>query len=362
MSSPQFYKLKIKEVRNETPSCVSIALDIPESLKEEFQYEAGQYITFKKTIQGEELRRSYSLCSSPLENDFRVAVKQVEHGLFSTFANKELKKGDEIEVMTPMGNFTTQLEGQANKSYMAFAAGSGITPILSLIKTVLLTEKDSDFTLVYGNQTIRTIIFREEIEALKNKFMNRLKVVHVLSREKMETELNNGRIDVEKCEQLSAKAIDFNRVDEFFLCGPEEMILSVKDYLVQKKNIDAKKVHFELFTSSSAKKAKEKYKIEHQADAEKMCQVTVKVDDRSFDLKLAYGGDSVLDAALKHGADLPFACKGGVCCTCKAKVIEGTVDMEVNYALEPEEVEAGFILTCQAHPTSERLVVDFDAR
>jgi ring-1,2-phenylacetyl-CoA epoxidase subunit PaaE len=191
--------------------------------------------------------------------------------------------------------------------------------------------------------------------------MQRLQVVHVLSRERMETEVNYGRINAVKCEQLLQKAIDYKHMHQFFLCGPEEMIMSVKDYLVQ-HGVDEHIIRFELFTSSSAKKAKKEYKEVHVADAAKMCSVTVKVDERSFDLQLAYGGDSLLDAALKHGADLPFACKGGVCCTCKAKIIEGTVEMEVNYALEPEEVAAGYVLTCQAHPTSERVVIDFDAR
>jgi ring-1,2-phenylacetyl-CoA epoxidase subunit PaaE len=363
MATPHFHTLRILDVRQETPTCVSISFDIPEQLANEFKYQSGQYVTLKKMIDGEEIRRSYSICSSPNEDDFRIAVKEVEGGIFSSFANHSLKVGDTIDVMNPIGNFTVPLQESQQKNYMAFAAGSGITPILSIMKSVLAIEPLSNFILIYGNQQIQSIMFREEIEGLKNTYMNRLQVIHVLSRERLETDLNNGRIDANKCKQLVSKVVNYNLINHFFLCGPEEMILSVRDYLVEQNVVEAK-IKFELFTSSTtaATKAKQIYKETHTKDAEKMCSVTVKVDDRSFDLKLAYGGDSLLDAALKHGADLPFACKGGVCCTCKAKIIEGSVDMEVNYALEAEEVAAGYILTCQAHPTSERVVVDFDAR
>lgn len=361
MSIPHFHTLKIKDITKEMPDCVSVALDITPELKSSFQYQAGQYITFKKVIQDEEVRRSYSLCSSPLEDDFRVAIKQIKGGLFSTFANQDLKIGDEVEVMTPMGNFTSEVNATAKRNYLAFAAGSGITPMLSLIKTILWSEPQSTFTLIYGNQSIQTILFKEELEALKNRYMERFQIVHILSRERMETELNYGRINAEKCEQLSTHLIDFQQMDQFFICGPEEMILGVKDYLIQ-KGVDEHRIRFELFTNSSSIKTRKAYQEAHQEESEKMCHVTIKVDDRSFDLQLAYGGDSILDAALKSGADLPFACKGGVCCTCRAKVVEGTVDMEVNYALEKDEVARGYVLTCQSHPTSDRVVIDFDVR
>lgn len=361
MSSPQFHALRVKEIRKETADSVSIAFEIPEELKNAFTYQAGQYITIKKNIEGEDLRRSYSLCSSPVETDFRVAIKQVEGGKFSTFANSVLSKGDELDVMTPMGNFVSNLDQQQAKHTMAFAAGSGITPILSLLKSTLSTNATSTFTLVYGNQQVQSIMFREEIEALKNKYLGRLHLLHILSRERLECELNFGRIGAEKCAQIFEQLVDLNEMDEFFLCGPEEMILSVKEFLLH-KGVAESKVRFELFNSSSATEKKKAYQESHQADKGKMSTVTIKVDDRSMDIQLAYDGDSILDAALKQGADLPFACKGGVCCTCRAKVIEGSVNMEVNYALEKEEVDNGFILTCQAHPTSDRVVVDFDAR
>ena len=361
MASPSFHTLTVSDIRKETDNCVSVAFHIPEDIKATFQYLPGQYITIKKEIGGEELRRSYSLCSSPLESDFRIAIKKIKDGRFSTYANKELKVGDQLEVMNPMGNFTTTIEASQSKHYMSFAAGSGITPMLSLIKTILSTEPNSSFTLAYGNQRLYSIIFREEIEALKNKYMGRFQVFHILSRERMENEINFGRINADKCEQLFAKLIDINSIDEYFLCGPEEMIMGVKSYLEDKK-VAPTCIHFELFTSENSNKAKEAYAEAHKEVAGRMSMVTIKVDDRSMEIPLAFGGETILDAALKNGADLPYACKGGVCCTCKAKVIEGTVDMEVNYALDADEVENGFVLTCQAHPTSDRVVIDFDAR
>jgi ring-1,2-phenylacetyl-CoA epoxidase subunit PaaE len=362
MSTPKFYTLSVSDIRKETGNCVSVALDIPEALKNDFKYEAGQYITFKKVIDGEELRRSYSLCSSPDDQEFRVAIKKVLGGKFSGYANHDLKVGDELEVMTPMGHFTTDIKPDECKHYMAFAAGSGITPMLSLIKTILKRSPQSTFTLVYGNQNFYSIIFREEIEALKNRYLNRLQVFHVLSRERMETDLNNGRINAQKCDQLFAKLIDLKQMDQFFMCGPEEMILSVRDYLLD-KGVEKEKIKFELFhTAGAAKKQNNELGQGEEASNVKMSMVTIKADDRSVEIPLAYNGMSILDAALKAGADLPFACKGGVCCTCRAKVIEGRVNMEVNYALETDEVEAGFVLTCQAHPLSEKVVIDFDAR
>lgn len=361
MAHPTFHSLTVSDLRKETATCVSVAFAIPDHLKAAFHYEAGQYITIRKEIAGEELRRSYSLCSSPLESDFRVAVKQVHDGRFSTYANKELKVGDVLEVMTPTGHFTTALNPAQTKHYMAFAAGSGITPMMSLIKTILATEPHSSFTLVYGNQQFYSIIFREEIEALKNRYIGRFQVLHVLSRERMEADLNYGRINAEKCEQLFKRLIHLQDMDQFFLCGPEDMIMGVKAFLEQ-QGVESNKIRFELFSTEGSSKAREAYQEAHKEDASKVSMVTIKVDDRSMEIPLAFGGETILDAALKHGADLPYACKGGVCCTCKAKVIEGTVEMEVNYALEADEVANGFVLTCQAHPTSERVVIDFDAR
>ncbi|MDB5191714.1 MAG: paaK [Segetibacter sp.] len=357
--SVHFHPLKVKEIRKETVDCVSISFDVPEDLKDHFVYKQGQYLTIRAKINGEEVRRSYSVCSSPLDDELRIAVKAVDNGSFSKYANEHLQKGETIEAMPPLGKFYTELHAEHKKRYVAFAAGSGITPILSIIKTTLLTEPNSEFTLIYGNRSRQTIIFKEELEALKNRFINRFSVIHILSREKMDAPINFGRIDATKCETLFSKAIDVSSVDEFFLCGPEEMVFAVKESL-ENKGIDKKKVHFELFTSAASLKRATVHRT--ATSNEVKSRITIKLDGAAFDFDLAFEGESVLDAALKQGADLPFACKGGVCCTCRAKLVEGEVDMDLNYGLEPEEIEQGFILTCQSHPRTEKVVIDFDVK
>ncbi|RYD55290.1 MAG: phenylacetate-CoA oxygenase/reductase subunit PaaK [Sphingobacteriales bacterium] len=362
MSVPRFYQLKVKEVRPETTDCVSVALDVPQELMDTFRFAPGQYLTFRTNLDDVELRRSYSICASPKDMELRVAIKKVEMGKFSTFANEKLKAGDVIEVMPPMGNFTPKKKEVAGKHYLAFAAGSGITPIMSIMKTALEEDPNSHFTLVYGNRNRNTIIFRETIEGLKNKHMQRLRVYHVLSRELMDVQLFNGRIDANKCGEFCDTLIDVTSIDEAFICGPEDMILSVRDKLVE-LGMESNHVHIELFVSPDQPKAThEKWVKENAADAGNMSKVSITLDGATFELDLAYGGDSILDAALKHGADLPYACKGGVCCTCRAKVTQGSVDMEVNYALEPDEVAKGFVLTCQSHPKTPTVHIDFDAR
>ncbi|MDQ6757371.1 MAG: phenylacetate-CoA oxygenase/reductase subunit PaaK [Bacteroidota bacterium] len=354
-----FHPLKVKDIKRETPDCVSISFYIPNELQKEFQFKQGQSLTLKKVLEGEEVRRSYSICTSPLDNELRVAVKKVQGGLFSTFANTELKPGDTLDVMPPSGNFYTELNPSNQKKYVAFAAGSGITPIISIIKTTLLTEPNSSFTLVFGNKNHSSIIFKEELEALKDRFIERFRLYHILSRERMEAEINYGRINADKCLQLT-KLINLNAIDEFFICGPEEMIFCVRDFL-QDKGIDKRKIHFELFTTPLRKASS--YKLQAASERNKATSnITVKLDGRSFDFNLDYDSNNILDAALAQGADLPFACKGGVCTTCKAKLIEGKIEMEVNYGLEPDEVEAGFILSCQSHPRSEKVMVDFDVK
>lgn len=362
MSVLKFYELKVKDVRPETADCVSVALEVPQELAETFSFAPGQYLTFRTKMNDEEVRRSYSICVSPAEGDLRVAVKKVTQGKFSTFANDTLKKGDMIEVMPPMGKFSPKQTEKTQKNYLAFAAGSGITPIMSIMSSVLEAEPESTFTLIYGNKNRNTIIFREAIEALKNRYMQRLRLYHILSREHMEVPLFNGRINAEKCAEFCNTLIDINTIDEAFICGPEDMILSVRDQLVN-LGMPSASVHLELFTSpDQAKATHEKWVAEHADDNGPMSKVSIILDGTTFDLDLAYNGDSILDAALKHGADLPYACKGGVCCTCRARVAEGAVDMEVNYSLEPDEIAKGFVLTCQAHPKTERVVIDFDAR
>lgn len=358
--SLHFHPLQVAGIRKETSDCVSIAFSIPEELTDTFRYKQGQYVTLRTSINGEDIRRSYSICSSPLDNELRVAVKKVEHGVFSTYANEKLKKGDTLDVMPPLGKFFTELNPSQEKKYAGFAAGSGITPLLSIIKTTLRTETKSSFTLVYGNRNRHSIIFKEELEALKNLYMDRFCVIHILSREKTDAPINFGRIDKNKCLTLCEKTIDVKNTDAFFLCGPEEMIFSVKETLVE-KGVDPKKIHFELFTTPGSKQTATV--SSHTASGNEVkSKVTIKLDGIAFDFDLGFESESILDAALKNGADLPYACKGGVCCTCRAKLLEGEVDMDVNYGLEPDEIEQGFILTCQAHPRTEKVVVDFDTK
>ena len=355
-----FHKLKVKEVRTETSDCVSIAFTVPEDLQSEFLFEQGQNITIKKEIDGEEIRRSYSICSAPFENELRVAVKKVDGGKFSTYANSLLKVGDTLDVLPPTGKFNTKLITHNSKQYLAFAAGSGITPVISIIKTTLQTEPASQFTLVFGNRGRHSIIFFEELEALKNRHLNRFNFINILSREKTDAPINFGRIDTNKLTELN-KLIDYKNTNEFFICGPEEMIFCVKNFLEQ-INIDKKKIHFELFTTPGQKQPSVVNRQSSVEDKGPKSKITVKLDGRSFDFDLGFDSENILDAALKQGADLPFACKGGVCCTCKAKLLEGEVEMDVNWGLEQEEVEQGYILTCQSHPVTEKVVVDFDIK
>jgi ring-1,2-phenylacetyl-CoA epoxidase subunit PaaE len=352
-----FHTVTVKDIRRETEDCVSVSFNIPENLKSEFQFKAGQYLTLRKYLNGEEIRRSYSLCSSPLENEWRVAVKNVTNGKFSAYALNEMKIGDEIELMPPMGAFHTEISSSNKKKYVGIAAGSGITPVLSIIKTVLKTEPQSSFTLVYGNKNRNSIIFREEVEALKNQYIDRFRVMHVLSREVTDAAINSGRIDSMKCDELFTKFINLN-ADEFFICGPEDMIFCVKDFLLS-KGISKKHVHFELFTAPNQKAAVQEVKHE---DSGPKSKVTIILDGRSFDFDLTHEGENILDAAIRLGADLPYSCKSGVCSTCRAKLLEGEVDMEVNYALEDDEVKQGFILTCQSHPKTAKVVIDYDAK
>ena len=358
--SIHFHAIRIKEIKRETADCVSVEFDIPETKKEAFKFKQGQSLTMRATINGEEVRRTYSLCSSPLDHSWKVAIKKVEGGLFSFFANENLKAGDSLEVMEPVGKFYTELHPSNKKNYLAFAAGSGITPVLSIIKTTLRTEPNSHFTLVYGNRKRSSIIFFEELEGLKNQFLSRFSLLHILSREKTEAPVSFGRIDPAKLTDLS-RLIDFATMDEIFICGPEKMIFCIKDFL-QKKQINEKKIHFELFTSSTSKRINPR-SVHPITETGPQSRITVKVDGREFDFNLPFHEDtSILDAALKQGADLPFACKGGMCCTCKARLLEGEVEMDVHWGLEHEEIEKGFILSCQSHPKTEKVVVDFDIK
>ena len=355
----QFHKLKVASVIKETDSCISVSFDIPEETKEAFAFTEGQNLTLKKDLDGEELRRSYSICTAPHEGQLKVAIKKVPGGKFSTWAYDNLKSGDSLQVMPASGNFTLKNKKETGGNYLAIAAGSGITPVISIIKQTLHTQPASEFTLIYGNQSHASIIFFEELEALKNKFMGRFRLINILSRERTDIDLHNGRIDEEKLTALS-KIIDFAEFDDIFICGPEAMIFSAESFLLNKE-VAKNKIHFELFTTPGQKAILKTQPEEVEDDGNKS-EISIKLDGRSFSFNLGAAEENILNAALKQGADLPFACKAGVCCTCKAKLISGKVTMDVNYALEEEEVEQGYILTCQSHPASEKVVIDFDVK
>jgi ring-1,2-phenylacetyl-CoA epoxidase subunit PaaE len=356
-----FHPLKIKNIQKETADCVSVCFEIPTELSELFTYKEGQNITIKTIIEGKELRRSYSLCTAPHEKQLKVAIKKLASGLFSKFANESLKQGDMLEVLPPVGKFNSKLQTSQAGQYLAIAAGSGITPVISIIKHTLKTQSDSECTLVYGNKSRASIIFFEELEGLKNKYMHRFNFINILSQEKTDASINHGRIDKDKLTELQ-QLLSFESFDSIYLCGPEEMIFTASTFF-ENKGIDKHKIHFELFTSpGQINKKTESSNVVKDIDSGPKSNITVKLDGRSFDFTLSHTGQSILDAALQQGADLPFACKGGVCCTCRAKLVSGEVSMDVNYALEPEEVEQGFILTCQSHPRTEKVVVDFDIR
>lgn len=347
----------MRDLRRETADTVSISFELPDNEREAFRFKQGQHLTLKTLIHGEEVRRSYSICTGTQENDLRVAVKKVDGGVFSTWANEHLKVGDTLEVMAPQGHFYTELSPENEKLYVAFAAGSGITPVMSILRTTLEQEPQSRFILFYGNRSFDTIIFREQLEELKNLHPDRLSVHHVLTRESLGSDLFKGRIDGSKCRRFGQFFFQPAEVDAFFLCGPEEMVFEVKDTLLE-LGANPKQVHFELFTTTGGPKKTAAAKAAYEAFE---ASITVIQDGAQFDFNLPSDGSTLLDAAMRAGADLPFSCKGGVCSTCKARILEGKVDMDVNYGLEPDEVEAGYVLTCQAHPTTKRVVVSFDA-
>lgn len=351
----EFYTLTVLNVQRETTDCVSVSFDVPTHLKEIFRFNAGQYLTLRTTIAGEDVRRSYSICSAPHESELRVAIKQVEDGVFSTFANHLLKAGDILEVMAPQGRFSPALQTTEKQIYVAFAAGSGITPIISILKATLHEESLSQFILFYGNRGFDQVIFREELEELKSLFPARLAIHHVFSRESMGNDLFQGHINAEKCTAFAQHFFQPATVDTFFLCGPEEMVFAVKETL-EASGVEATRIKFELFTTSAVKKATRPRSNSPSLEA----NVTVIQDGVALDFRLPSDGSALLDAAMRAGADLPFSCKGGVCSTCKAKVLEGEVEMDLNYGLEPDEVAAGYVLTCQSHPKTPKVVISFD--
>ena len=355
----RFHTLKVKDIRRETADAVSIAFDIPLAIQHEYQFKQGQYITVKLTVNGEELRRSYSICTSPYsEKELRVAVKEVQDGRASTLMNRTWKVGDAVEVMTPMGNFSSILSGNNKKHYVLFAGGSGITPMMSILKSVLYIEKQSNVTLVYANRDEDSVIFKTEIEKIVSENVDRVKVLNVYDNPKTQvSDLQKGLLSVDRVKAIVENYGGVN-ADEYFICGPGPMMENIKQGLEDLK-IAKEKVHIEYFSAVADAVAKAEGNAVTGADVNS--EVTVIQYGIETTMKLNTAGLTILDAAIDAGVDAPFSCKGAVCCTCRAKVIEGKAKMDANFALTDAEVEDGFILTCQAHPLTEKLIVDFDA-
>lgn len=351
----KFHTLRIIEVVKETDQCVSVAFDVPAELQETFSYVPGQYLTLQAEIGGENVRRSYSICSHR-DEPLRVAIKEVPGGVFSTWANEHLAAGQDIDSMPPQGNFTHEPVEENVHHYVAFAAGSGITPVMSIMSQVLSDEPKSTFTLFYGNYSAQHIIFKEKIESMKNKYMTRLQVHHLFSDEITDSPLLSERIEPRNLASYFKYFVPYDTVHKVFLCGPYQMIIGLRDALPD-VGVSPDRVKFELFfnpeTAGASEGAQEKVIADHETT------ITITLDGVTSELVSRYD-QSILDIAVDAGLDLPFACKGGVCATCKAKRISGDIDMKTNFALEDEEVEQGYILTCQSHVQSEVAEITFD--
>ncbi|MDP2549296.1 MULTISPECIES: 1,2-phenylacetyl-CoA epoxidase subunit PaaE [unclassified Oceanobacter] len=354
----QFHSLTVSDLRRETRDSVSLAFAVPAELADTYRFTQGQYLTLRTEIEGEDVRRSYSICTGVNDGELRVAVKKVPGGLFSTFANEQLQSGAQLQVMPPMGSFYTELNPERAGHYLLVAAGSGITPILSIVKSTLEVEPHSTVTVIYGNRSSSSAMFREALENLKNTWMGRLNLIYVFSREQQDIDLYNGHIDADKCRTLFSRWIDTRTLDAAFICGPEAMTETVRDTL-KECGLAADKIHFELFASVGNERKREQ-RADAAASGTGISEITVIRDGHSKIFDLAQNTTNLLEAGNEHGAELPFSCKAGVCSTCKCKVIEGEVDMDVSVGLEEYEVKAGYVLSCQSYPLSRRVVLDFD--
>ncbi|WP_461538437.1 1,2-phenylacetyl-CoA epoxidase subunit PaaE [Spongorhabdus nitratireducens] len=364
MTDTNFYPLTVADVQPETDTAICVTFKVPEDLQDKFQFVQGQFLTLRAMIDGEDVRRSYSICSE-VGGALRVAIKRVKGGVFSNYANDKFEKGIQVDVMPPQGSFNTELNADNSKSYMCLAVGSGITPMLSIIKTVLETESKSDVTLIYGNKGTQAMMFKEELSFLKNQYLTRFKWINIMSKEDQGSDLLNGRIDNKKGYLLQKqKLIDIQNTDEAFICGPESMMSEVsRGFRIE--GLDNSQIHYELFASSaddSQQRLKKAQQRVHEYGEEKTSAVTVRADGRAITFDLATVGENILDAGMENGMELPYSCKAGVCSTCKAKLVKGQVDMDISHGLEPHEIEAGFVLCCQAHPVSDEVELDFDLR
>ncbi|OMQ24488.1 1,2-phenylacetyl-CoA epoxidase subunit PaaE [Serratia oryzae] len=348
-----FHRLNVAAIERETPDAVAITLRVPDELKSHYRYTPGQHLTLKAKINGKELRRCYSICSAPQEGLLQIGVKAIHQGRFSSFINHGLQVGDELDVMVPQGRFGYQPQPQTRGHYLAIAAGSGITPMLSIIKATLQQEPNSHFTLIYGNRTSRSVMFKEALSDLKNRYPQRFQPLYLFSQESLDSPLLSGRIDREHLAAIGKTLLDFNDFDHAFICGPEVMMDEAHTVL-ELAGMPAERIHSERFNTSGI--------VARPANSanRNATQVEIQLDGRRLKIDVGTEDDSILDAALRQGADLPYACKGGVCATCKCKLKAGEVDMAINYSLEPDQLAAGYVLSCQSWPRGEGVVLDFD--
>jgi ring-1,2-phenylacetyl-CoA epoxidase subunit PaaE len=349
----------LEPVKRETPDAVSVRFELPEGLRETFRFRAGQHLTLRREIGGEEVRRNYSVCVAPHEGLLKVGVKQIAGGVFSSWVNNELQAGDMVEAMAPHGSFCWSFDPQARRQYVGFAGGSGITPVLSLMKTVLSLEPGARFTLIYGNRTAIGVMFLEEIAALKDRYLDRLQVLHFLEDEEEEIELFNGRLDRPKVEQILDTVIDAALIDVFFICGPGPMMDAIEETLLA-RGVDKTKLMVERFTTGplSAAQAAAARALEEKAAGLKM---SITLNGRRRNVSFDPEKHSILDNVRAAGLPAPFACKGGVCATCRARVTSGEVTMKVNYGLSEQELAEGYVLTCQATPLTDNVALTYDA-
>jgi len=352
----KFHALPVASVERETRDAIAVTFDVPAQLRDLFRFEPGQHLTLRTDIGGEDVRRSYSICA-PADGPLRIAVKRTPGGLFSMWANDALRAGTTLDVMPPMGHFSVSADPAATRHYLGVAAGSGITPLLSIVTTALVKEPHSKFTLIYGNRASSTVMFRDELAALKDRYLGRFNLVHVLSREPQDIELLHGRIDRTKADALFTQWVPVDDVDYAFVCGPEGMMDAVRASLIA-HGLPPERVRIERFAASIPKHTHVPRPLPQAAQTE--CEVTVVIDGSQRTFLLEKGNENIIDAGLRNGIELPFSCKGGVCSTCRCKLISGEVDMDVNFALEDYEVARGFVLACQSYPVTDKVTVDFD--
>jgi ring-1,2-phenylacetyl-CoA epoxidase subunit PaaE len=355
--SVAFHRLKICDVRPETPDAVSIAFAVPPELAEAYRFDPGQHLTLRAVLNDVETRRSYSICMAPDDGDLRVVVKKQDGGLFSNWINEAARSGDSIDVMTPQGRFGIRPDPGAPRNVLAIAAGSGITPIVSIVRTLLAREPKSRIVLIYGNRTAQSIIFKRELEALKDLYLDRLSVHHVLSRERQEIELFNGRIDGRKIEVVLRAALPPDAIDHAFLCGPADLIETSRSTLLR-LGVPHERIHVEHFTVDGMPPPAP-IRTERKSEVEAVARIEIRLNGLDHVVPLQ-GDETIVEAGLRHGLEMPYSCRGGMCCTCRARLVAGQVKMDRNFSLEPWETAAGYVLTCQSHPVTPTVAVDYD--